>query len=560
MARVKQFVVLIVCTALHALSQTSVAAPMNLNSAPLQPPLETIDTFNAEPSIALSEFRRFGVTVLTSSLDATRFRLRFGDAFAEFSALNGWRDESTQPLPYPVPNGSGETALVPVRVLESLGFGFGLDANGVNVTTLEPIAVGGLNAVTTLRVSRRPALVSLNFIREPEFTVLERTQNRLLMQLSNTAGLEGFSPVGGDGLSRVRVWQSGLNTLLDVELTARATPVLTVVGTTLALAAEASPTLPPEPRAAPPGVTYTVSSAGKTKLHLVSLDPARFQPRVLSAPWGGAFDALEFAARSGAVVVVNGGYFDPPTLQAVDHLMSNGQLLAYWRGARAGVGFTANGVLWGAPRSRLTLEWAGQKFTVNSIQSQVNAKFLTLFQGDGFTSVGGLGFTTLSVSNGIVTSSRDEAFTPAPGEVTLTFDPNLQPKLGAALPGDAATVGLTSSDAAWLNVTDAIGAGPRLVKDGVYAVDAKLEGFDTTKEIWRATRQVAFGMDARGWYVVAMLESGTPEEFARALVSAGLRDALRMDSGSSAQVALMGGMIAGKWARTVPNALAFVPR
>ncbi|NJK45258.1 MAG: phosphodiester glycosidase family protein, partial [Pleurocapsa sp. SU_196_0] len=237
-----------------------------------------------------------------------------------------------------------------------------------------------------------------------------------------------------------------------------------------------------------------------------------------------------------------------------------GQLLAYWRGARAGVGFTPSGVLWGAPRSRLTLEWAAQKFTVNSIQSQVNPKFLTLFQGDGFAPVGGLGFTTLTVANGIVTSSRDEAFTPAPGEITLTFDPSTQPKLGAALPGDAATVSLTSSDAAWVNVTDAIGAGPRLVKDGLYAVDAKLEGFDTTKEIWRATRQVAFGVDARSWYVIAMFELGTPEEFARALVGAGLRDALRMDSGSSAQVALMGGLIAGKWARTVPNALAFVPR
>ncbi|NJK45216.1 MAG: hypothetical protein HC933_13890, partial [Pleurocapsa sp. SU_196_0] len=135
----KQFVVLIVCATLHALSQNSLAAPLNLNNAPLQPPLETIDTFNAEPSIALSEFRRFGATVQTSSLDATRFRVRFGDAFAEFSAVSGWRDESGQPLPYPVPNGSGESALVPVRVLESLGFGFTLDANGVNVTTLEPI-------------------------------------------------------------------------------------------------------------------------------------------------------------------------------------------------------------------------------------------------------------------------------------------------------------------------------------------------------------------------------------------------------------------------------------
>ena len=140
-----------------------------------------------------------------------------------------------------------------------------------------------------------------------------------------------------------------------------------------------------------------------------------------------------------------------------------------------------------------------------------------------------------------------------------SFDPALLAKLKPQV-GDAASLALTGTDPTWLEVTDAIAAGPRLVKDGAYAVNPGLEGFDPTKEIWRSTRQVGFGVDARGWYTIAMLELGTPEEFAQALVAAGLRDALRFDSGTSAQVALAGGLISGRWGRTVPNALVFVPR
>jgi hypothetical protein len=354
-----------------------------------------------------------------------------------------------------------------------------------------------------------------------------------------------------------------LDTVLEMELTARGEPTVTVatgIGEwTMNVTTEAKADLPPSPKATPPGVTYAVAPSGKTKLHLVTLDPTKFKPRVLAAPWGGALDTLEYLNRFGAVAVVNGGYFDPPTLQPVDYLVSGGQTLAYWRGSRAGVGFTDTGLLWGAPRSRLTLEWAGTRVTVNSIQGGANPKFLTLFQGDGFAPVGGLGYTTLSVAAGAISAVHDEAFTPAPGEITLSFNPSAFPALIPNI-GDNANVTLTSGDIAWAGVTEAIASGPRLVKDGAFAVNPQAEGFDPTAEIWRSTRQVGFGTDAKGWYVLAMLELGTPEEFARALVGAGMRDAVRMDSGSSAQIALSGGMIGTRWARTVPNALAFVAR
>jgi hypothetical protein len=99
-----------------------------------------------------------------------------------------------------------------------------------------------------------------------------------------------------------------------------------------------------------------------------------------------------------------------------------------------------------------------------------------------------------------------------------------------------------------------------LVKDGVFVVNGENEGFNTSTEIWRATRQVGLGIANDGWYVVAILERGTPEEFARALIAANLRQALRLDSGSSVTVLAAGSPLGGRVGRKVPNAVVFTAR
>ena len=551
--------------------ERAVAAPIMSNYVPFDPPLAAVGSDLLEPSLALNLLGRFGVRVSSSSLDLSRFRLQLGDSRVEYSDSSGWIDASGAALDLPSPETIDGQTVVPLRVLEPLGakltigeapfkpvsnFDFANNFEFVNV-----LPTGGFNQVLNWQATRRPNQVNLSLARAADWRIEQQSQNRITLRLRDTVAPDAALPVGGDGLSRARLRQSGNDSILELELTFRAEARVTADGTNLRITAEPGDFPAPNPGLPPAGVNYAVVKAGKSKLHLVTIDPTRFIPRVLAAPWGGAKTALEFARDSGAIVAVNGGYFDPPSLQAVDYIVSGSQLLAYWRGSRAGVGFTPSGVLWGAPRSRMVFELNGGKYTVNSIQPTPNPKYLTMFVGDGFNKVGGLGFTTLSLANGAIASSTDAAFTPAIGEVTLTFDPNAIAALSNAITiGSSASVTLNSGDAAWLGATDALAAGPRLVKDGAFAVNPALEGFDTGGEIWRATRQVAFGVDGRGWYVVAMLELGTPEEFANALIAAGLRDALRMDSGSSAQVALAGGLIGARWARAVPNAIAFVAR
>jgi len=103
------------------------------------------------------------------------------------------------------------------------------------------------------------------------------------------------------------------------------------------------------------------------------------------------------------------------------------------------------------------------------------------------------------------------------------------------------------------------------VQAGRPVTDPRREGFDTGASIWRPTRQVALGL-WRGQPTIAYLEHGTPEAFAAALVQAGLSDALRLDSGSSATAYStsgygdLGGYLNTVWSRPVPNAIVFVPK
>jgi hypothetical protein len=163
------------------------------------------------------------------------------------------------------------------------------------------------------------------------------------------------------------------------------------------------------------------------------------------------------------------------------------------------------------------------------------------------------------VQDGKITDLHDESFTPALGQITFSLNPLAFPGFTANI-NDTVSISTVWSDPVFASAQDILAAGPKLVTNGLYAVNPTLEGFDTGKEIWRKTKQVAIGIDQQNNWVVAFLESGTPEEFANALVAARLKEAMRLDSGGSAQVFLAGGMLPNSASRAVPNAIVFVPR
>ncbi len=368
--------------------------------------------------------------------------------------------------------------------------------------------------------------------------------------LSVTPGLAGATvqlPTGG-GVSEIFTLDN---------------PARVVVDTTTLL----SDTVPPpiDPDSLPPGVTYS----NRGTLHLLSFDPVRYQARVVNAPSGKAADIATLVKSVGGVAGVNGGYFDTASFLPVDLIVKNGLMVAPSLERRATVGFTAAGdTLFGYPRPRYVLSGPFGSMIVNTVGAKVRRDLLCAFVGDGQTAVGTDGLTTLYLSLGgsMVQSALTGRVVPPAGTLAVTFDPARFPQLPRTA-GQSLSTALAwhAADAPWDTVQDALSAGPLLVSGGRVAINPGREKFDTFAGIWRPTRQVAVGT-LGGKPTLAYFEYGTPEAFAAALAAAGVRDAVRMDSGSSASVyttsgfANLGGYLNTVWSQRVPNAIVFVPR
>lgn len=550
------------------------ATPVKIVGLNAQWPLETRTDLGGatgdvlDERLPLSAMARFGVQA-DAQTDGVRLS-RSGFAL-EYRADGGWRGALTGLENLSAPVQIDGQAWLPIRTLASLGFNLRLDGSNISVEGL-PDTPEVPNQVVDFRLNRgRSSRLVLDLGRAvtPNATV---EPGRVRVVLPNTLIAPRFSSVGTESVSRLRAVQDGTDAVIEVEIALRAAARAFAIPDPdrVVIDAETPDELPPPPGLPPASVTLSSSGDGGAKLSLVTLDPKAWNPSVVAAPWGGARSVLEHAQRAGAVVAVNGGYFDTGSSTSVDLALASGALLAYARGNRSSFGFLENSVLFGTPRVRLTVGIAdAAPINVNALGSKPNPSYLTAFVGDGFVPVGAAGFVTLvigprvdaqGVSRAVVLDRRAEPFTPAAGLVALSFSPAAFPSLDRASIGTPVNLALGWSDPAWANVTQALAAGPMLVKSGQYAVNPQQEGFDTNADIWRSTRQVAFGLDAQGRYVVALLEQGTPEQFARALMAAGLVDAVRLDSGTSAAVYVAGGMLSARWGRTVPNALVFVPR
>ncbi len=559
--------------ALLALTSSAYATPILLNDLPLDPPLETrADLFKSDNPldeyVPLSLLERFGVVVATSSLDG-KLRMQTLETLEteetslksqlEWQPEKGWVDLSGEVLKgWNAPILKENTVFVPIKCLQPLGFVLNVLETGIQIRSeSNSLPAMGLNQILEIKSSKgRSSRVTLALARNAEFFVLEKTASKFRVKLLNTATQPRFQAVGSESLSRVRVLKSGNDALLEAEIPSNSRLEVSANGKELYVDSSDLASPIPLVGTVPSGVTYNIIPVGSSKLHLVRLDPSKYRPEVLTAPWGGAKPLLEFA--NGAVAAVNGGYFDPASMQAVD-LLFNGSLQAYSRGNRATIGFLDSSTIFGIPKARMILTLGTTVANINQIRPTPHPQNLTFFMGDGFVPVGGLGYTTFIVANGKILERHDQALIPKVGQFSVTFNPKNNPSFERKT-GDSATLGLTWGDPTWENVTGALAAGPRLIAAGAFAVSPQAEGFDASGEIWRPTRQIGIGIDNQNNYVLAMLEFASPEDFAKALLAQGLREAIRLDSGTSAQMVLAGGAVGGRIGRAVPNAIVFKAR
>nr|WP_256487906.1 phosphodiester glycosidase family protein [Deinococcus sp. HSC-46F16] len=569
------------------------ARPVAVGGAVQAAAVETRTLPGGGEALAVWTLPRLGVAVRNDPQDV---RLRYGERELRHALGTGWRA-----VGFTLPGGTGLAApqaigpslYVPLAALRLLGvpitadtpslLGFAAPAT-VPEETLPPSP--DLPAADPApSPSSLPPLANLDTVRVGRSVYRTVEVQRVVLELSAAAPHSVVRESGGLSVVLPRVTGSASETALrsgdllrvepagdgvrvhlrtgggTSEIFTLESPYRVVIDTTTHLDARVPPPINPE--ALPEGVTYRARGG----LHLLSFDPARFQPRVVTAPVGAARDVAALVKAAGGVAGVNGGYFDPASSLPVDLVAVGGLLTAGSLEKRAAVGFTPQGTpLFGYPRPRYVVGGDFGTLTVNGVGAKVRPTLLTAFVGDGVTRVGAEGLTTLWTGGGRVSRVVSGPAAPPRGVLALTFDPARFPALPRT-PGARLTVSVNwqATDAPWERAQDALAAGPLLVREGRVVLDPKREAFDTGASIWRATRQVAFGV-LEGQPTVAYLEHGTPEAFAAALAGAGVRDAVRLDSGSSATAYLtggyagLGGYLNTVWSRPVPNAIVFVPK
>ena len=97
---------------------------------------------------------------------------------------------------------------------------------------------------------------------------------------------------------------------------------------------------------------------------------------------------------------------------------------------------------------------------------------------------------------------------------------------------------LYTSSGPLTNVRTLVQAGPRLVATGQVAVARTQEGF--RNDVARRTRHVGLGLTGDGKLLIVAQSDVTLTEFARTFVRLGAQDAMNLDGGSSATLAVNG--------------------
>ena len=285
-------------------------------------------------------------------------------------------------------------------------------------------------------------------------------------------------------------------------------------------------------------------------MHFLDIDTK--QPQVhftLMAAQGGRERVCAMVTRAGAICGVNGGFFLEGT-RPVGLLKSEGKVLALPLWGRTAVAFPRTGApLFDNPHGiwRLTLP----DHTTRDLPDALDATILTppptaiVYNGNLLTHVAAVpeGLNLL-IRAGHVLSHAPDATSLAAGDWALQLRGDAVHALGDLLK-DGAEVTLTPvlfPD--WEQYPNAVGAGPRLLRDGKVEITAAAEHIKPDIATGRRAR-TGFGVTATGQVVVAVVEAPGPygggatlEELAALLSERGAVDAMNLDGGGSTELAI----------------------
>lgn len=293
--------------------------------------------------------------------------------------------------------------------------------------------------------------------------------------------------------------------------------------------------------------------AGGSVVHSATLDPSRGQLRVVGANFEGK--TLAELAK-GAVVGINAGYFDTANFSAIGWLLQQGEVHSYPSRNRAVFGvLPGNEVMIDRVTGTILVHRPGG---TTRLELQNNSAINVVREAGKRAGRRSMG--ALQVVDNVVIDNRVGPLEVPENGYVLVYPPNNR-ELALLDVGDTIFVELTTEPNEFLHATEAVEAGPLLVRDGKNVYEPELEQFQIGQRILDArTQQAAIGVTASGEVVFVVAESMVAAELPELLIALGVVDGLRLDSGGSAALWLTGEVVNRVGAlRRIQSAIVFYP-
>ncbi|WP_238996529.1 phosphodiester glycosidase family protein [Paenibacillus pinistramenti] len=162
-----------------------------------------------------------------------------------------------------------------------------------------------------------------------------------------------------------------------------------------------------------------------------------------------------------------------------------------------------------------------------------------LFTPDRGSKVGFNGGIAVTVSAGVVTRKAANANTAIPKDgFVLVFSGTEKTMAERFTVGSRAEWSMSYTNQAgttldWSDVQTAVGAGPRLVTDGIVTLNAKAEGFTDQKILTASAARSGIAILPDGSILLATVNGATMTQWASVMKALGAKQAMNLDGGAS---------------------------
>ncbi|MBH5320245.1 phosphodiester glycosidase family protein [Paenibacillus sp. GSMTC-2017] len=170
--------------------------------------------------------------------------------------------------------------------------------------------------------------------------------------------------------------------------------------------------------------------------------------------------------------------------------------------------------------------------------------------------------SSVTVRNGIVTRKDKNVNVSIPSDGYVLVFAGAEEKLadrfkeGIKVDYKLETKNMSGKTVGWSRVHTAVGAGPRLVKDGKLAVNGAQEGFTEAEILKGSAARSGIIVEKDGTIIIATVPSATMKQWGEIMLKLGAHQAMNLDGGASSGM-YGGGKVITTPGRLISNVLVF---